>query len=167
MRVFLSSTCKDVKSHRAMLDAWFSRVIRNFLLENSRQTQDDILSQVALKLRAALFEHEQWESADAPQIVYIDGQYKVFVNGKPLINSVSLREQAHMHLDVVAALFDSIDKLLNLTLFVAALIFVFEYLFALVVPIRGVTTLREKIKSLSLPKNLFPQSLRPIESLAH
>lgn len=28
-------------------------------------------------------------------------------------------------------------------------------------------TLRDRIKSLNLPKNLFPQSLRPIESLAH
>ena len=28
-------------------------------------------------------------------------------------------------------------------------------------------SLRDRIKSLNLPKNLFPQSLRPVESLAH
>lgn len=56
----------------------------------------------------------------------------------------------------------------DLTLFLAAFCAVAKALSAVTTtPVRWLAQIRYKIKALNLPKRLIPQSLRPIESVAH
>jgi hypothetical protein len=60
------------------------------------------------------------------------------------------------------------NYLYNFGLFLSALRAIQDAIFRRIAPcFLGAWNLRYLIKSLNLPKNLFPQSLRPIESLAH
>jgi hypothetical protein len=54
----------------------------------------------------------------------------------------------------------------GVNLFLAALKTIQAALSAAYVVFSGGWSLRDRIKSLNLPKNLFPQSLRPVESVA-
>ena len=141
----------------ATLNGWYNTALLRYSLNTLGQrrclkvgeTADDVVSNVVLRLLRL----------NKPCHVNVDGQRRtVFLGGYG---------QAHFNIETYEHILQSLHAFLKLTLFVAAFRAVVEALsYVIIVPIRGVIGLEDLIKALNLPKNLFPQSLRPIKAAA-
>jgi hypothetical protein len=164
-----------VKSPRVRIQGWVRRISRLSLLRASsgasrRPVEAEIYHDYTHYLltychsERAIAELSNAWAASQP-VPLVDGQH-----GLAALITVSTQAHGWGHLAALST--DEQLQLLNWyliqTLFVAAYNAVFEALAASVSsPIRGVIRIRDKIKALNLPKKLFPQSLRPIEFVAH
>lgn len=101
--------------------------------------------------------HEVGHRAIAVTPYAFDGQQRIASLFVSESQPIYTQEQPHI----------SFENFVELIRFLAAYNVVSQVLNAIgVVPVLRILELRDKIKALNLPKNLFPQSLRPIKAAA-
>lgn len=166
MRVISINTYMGGRTRHDALNAWVRRVKLERLLRESSYAsfsvnRDPMLRLLACRSSVNLEElHADLAQSALARIQRLHRNVAIF-HRDTVPESLA---QAHIHLDDAKQFFHTLYGHL---LFVAAYHAVVEALrYVIVVPICGVAGLRDKIKSLNLPKNLFPQSLRPVRGAA-